>query len=323
MPFVFQVQSRRDDDGATQLHGRITVGAFFGPERACARDASGRQTETRVLGHGVVSPEGWPVRPEHAQTRLRLTVEPLPPDFEVVEVQGLGAVNAPVRLRDITPYATEPAFWACVLAQHGTTEHEEDPALDWLGVDTDQASEWHAAHIDPGLAAHEGLELRQPVGAAGRTLALRMTAGTAFQDQLRLGHADASLLLGYHGGHFSLPALRVAEAAAVAAATQDSVLNLLWLTFVHARPDEVPVLHALVTRAAAALPGLRVPQQRVADALVERQTSPTPRWWEDPVLGWINDGRYSQRNPASDLSNLRPADHAFIRDWFGALPPPP
>lgn len=149
-----------------------------------------------------------------------------------------------------------------------------------------------------------------------------MTAGTALQDQLWLGDAHASVLLGYHSGHFSLPALRVAEAAAVAAATRDSVLNLLWLTFVHARPDEAAALHALVARAAATLPGLRVAPQRVADALVDRQTSSTLHWWEDPVLGWVNDARYSQRNPASDLSTLRPADHAFIRNWFGALPPP-
>lgn len=322
MPFVFQVQSRRDGDGATQLEGRITAGAFFGPERACARDAWGRKAEIRLLGHGLLSPEGWPVRPEHAGTRLRLTVDPLAADFEVVEVQGMGAVNAPIHLRDITPLAAQPEFWAPLLARHGTTEHEEDPALDWLGVDADRASDWHAAHIEPALATGEGLEVRQRVGHAGQTLALRMTAGAALQDQLWLGDANAQVLLGYHSGHFSLHALRVAEAVAMAAATQDPVLNLLWLTLVHASPEEATMLHALVAGAAADLPGLRVPPRRVADALVDLQTSPTLRWWHDPVLGWINDARYSQRNPASDLSTLRPADHAFIRDWFGALPPP-
>jgi hypothetical protein len=36
----------------------------------------------------------------------------------------------------------------------------------------------------------------------------------------------------------------------------------------------------------------------------------------DPIRGWVNNGRYGQRNPNGAMSVLADGDFSFIRDFF-------
>ena len=81
------------------------------------------------------------------------------------------------------------------------------------------------------------------------------------------------------------------------------------------------MLRSLTTLAAAVALTLGVASTAAADTLAltccNRSVVPDVRWRNDEHLGWINNWRYSQRNPSSEMSLLSPDDFQSIRLFFG------
>ena len=113
-------------------------------------------------------------------------------------------------------------------------------------------------------------------------------------------------LLGYASGHFALPAFRWTEIDSLSRALHrvladevvaSSALLLLfpsvWIT-----PSDDPAY--LSQRLAQAWSALDFLQIRDLDSLIRFSIAHPAEdlaWWNDPRLGWINNGMYSFRNP--------------------------
>jgi hypothetical protein len=62
-----------------------------------------------------------------------------------------------------------------------------------------------------------------------------------------------------------------------------------------------------------------LPPESIPDILADlvKNVVPEVQWRNDPALGWINNGMYSQRNPKRETSLLEKHDFQFIQ-WFFA-----
>jgi len=151
-----------------------------------------------------------------------------------------------------------------------------------------------------------------------RYLELEMARGVEYQDRVWIGHISGSdrELLGYHSGHFSLPALRTEEASWFATQTKFAPSGLLWLSAAYLEGEEY--LLALAEECAWRVPGLRRGRKTaMAKALLKNVAVEGLSWTFDSTLGWVNNWRYSQRNPKSALSILKPDGFTYIREFFG------
>ena len=112
-----------------------------------------------------------------------------------------------------------------------------------------------------------------------------------------------------------LPALRVSEVSWIAAQTGYAASNLLWLAaaYLEDGADLMSLTRNLVSRVPGLLPGQ---ETAMSEALLAKLAVEGPSWTLDPGRGWVNDSDYSQRNPRSKLSALKPADFAYIREFF-------
>src|SRR5262249_43834660 len=150
-----------------------------------------------------------------------------------------------------------------------------------------------------------------------RYIELEMAGGVEYQDRVWIGECSGShrVLLGYHSGHFSLPALRVGETMWLASQTAFGPSNLLWLTTAYLATEESPT--TLVCEVASHLPGVAPRNANaISKALHRNATVKDLRWKRDPARGWINNWSYSQRNPQSQMSILTPQDFVYIQEFF-------
>ena len=316
MPFIFKTIEATREDGEFVLRGRILSGAFFGPEAIVMRSSDGTEFVAHVRQHGMESPEGWPVVAQHRETTLVLRT-PLPPlGFEVVEVEGIGVIAKASERIDMSNILLEPEFWAMHLGQHCESEDIEDPGLEWLGVTQRQVSDWYVERIQDPIERGVWPYLRVAVSSS-KYIELEMAGGVEYQDRIWIGDASASAraLLGYHSGHFSLPALRVEELTHIAELTGWAPVNLLWLSATYLEEDRD--IGPLVMRLVSGVPGLASEHREVmAEAFLEGLKVNGLKWLHDPTLGWINNWIYSQRNPQSLLSTLKSDDFAYIQRFF-------
>jgi hypothetical protein len=76
-------------------------------------------------------------------------------------------------------------------------------------------------------------------------------------------------------------------------------------------------LKSLIEKLVSAVPGLsRNKVEIMSEIVLENLAVDGLSWTRDPNLGWVNNWPYSQRNPASLLSTLKPADFAYIQQFF-------
>lgn len=316
MPFTFEPLHAETDGCTLVLRGKLLDGAFFGPENVVLRSAGGETFMSKVQSHGIERPIGWPVLPEHDRTLLVLTVRAPPEAFDVWRVEGIGVVDPRAPRVDITEVLSEPAFWATQVAIHCQPQDTDQPGLDWFGIDAETANAWYDAHV----------EMHQRVGAwpfirvdlpRGRYIELEMACGAEYQDRIWIGHTPDGerTMLGYHSGHFSLPALRLAEAEWLANTTSHAASGLIWLAATYV--DRTARQIALADRLASNVPGLRPESRRAyVNALLNGLRVDDLSWTRHDALGWINDSGYSQRNPHSRLSTLSPSGFRHIQLFF-------
>jgi hypothetical protein len=137
---------------------------------------------------------------------------------------------------------------------------------------------------------------------------LRFPAGFTWRVQLdpapaihhALAHPDLAepIELGYRDPHFKLPILRWAEIEALMQHLSPHQRVLLLSTAWRAPDEERGPLVDLVTRVLREAGVLR--PEAVAE-LVDRLVEPIDvRWHLDAVLGWVNDGNHSVRNPQNE-----------------------
>jgi hypothetical protein len=318
MPFTFKVIGVTRESDELVLSGRILSGAFFGPEAIIMRSSDGTEFASYVLQHGMESPEGWPVVPQHRQTTLTLRT-PLPPHgFNVVELEGVGVVAQASGRIDMSNMLLEPEFWATQLELHCQSDDTENPGLEWLGVTQQAASEWYLERIQAPINRGVWPYLRVEVEAS-KYIEFEMAGGAEYQDRILIGDTSTGerALLGYHSGHFSLPALRIEELAHIAQLTEWAPANLLWLSATYMQDDRD--IRSLVVRLVSGVPGLSSRHHQVmADAFLESLKVSGLKWVVDPTLGWINNWAYSQRNPQSLLCHLKSAEFAFVQRFFAS-----
>ena len=316
MPFTLEVTARNVEQAELCLRGRVQSGAYFGPERVSLRSADGREYEASVRSHEIIHPVGWPVLPEHQGTELVLRVAPIPPATDIVHMTGLGVIELGSDRVDVSEVLTDPGFWAYQLSVHFATEEVDDPALEWLGVSSDEADHWYDKHIQAPVQKGVWPYVRVSLPRS-RYIELEMAGGVEHQDRVWIGDVinDRRVLLGYHSGHFSLPAFRIDEVRQLVAETDSDVSNVLWLTATYLEPDRqsTPLVKSVVAKIPRLAPNHA---DAVAEALASRNGVEDLSWVENDRLGWINNGPYSQRNPQSRLGVLAKGDFAYIKQFF-------
>ena len=316
MSFTFEATESRREGNELVVRGRVLEGAYFGPEAVQLRTADGQEYLAHIHSHGIEFPEGWPVLPEHRKTVLILRIAPSPAQMEIVLVKGLGRVMPAIKRIDVSEMLAQPEFWAVQLSLHCVSEEVEDPGLEWIGIRREAAEDWYEAQILSHIRHGAWPYVRVAVPSS-RYIELEMAGGVEYQDRIWIGDRsrNQSVLLGYHSGHFSLPALRVQEVSWLAAATGSIAANILWLTaaYLEQGTDPLPLVIGLASR----IPGLlRGRAGVVAESLLRNLKVEGLAWVQDPELGWINNWAYSQRNPNSRLSILKPADFAYVQHFF-------
>jgi hypothetical protein len=316
MPFTLEALETTRDGDELVLRGRIVSGAYFGPEAVIVRPESGEDIATHIHSHRMEHAEGWPILPEHRKTVLILRI-PLPVhDLKIATLIGLGVINRARERIDISHVLGEPEFWATQLDVHYSSEEVEEPGLEWLGVTQQDAADWYETQIQAPLSRGVWPYVRVLLPAS-RYIELEMAGGTEYQDRVWIGNlaGEQRFLLGYHSGHFSLPALRLQEVSYLAELTHGIPANLLWLSAAYLENGADPL--ALATRLASGVPGLIKGKAAVmAQALLQRICVDGLIWVNDPARGWINNKAYSQRNPESHLCTLNQKDFEYIRQFF-------
>lgn len=316
MPFTLTPTTTLTNGDETVIRGRLQTGAYFGPETVLIRSRDGRECTTHVHSHEMEHPEGWPVLPEHGRTVVILYLPRLPEGFSPALVTGLGPLKTVSERVDVSHYLAIPEFWAMQLALHFVADEVDDPALQFLGVSPDKAEEWYHAHVEALHSSGRWPYVRVPLANA-KYVELEMTANVEYQDRIWIGDISGSarVLLGYHSGHFSLPAFHVAEVERLASQSPSSASAALWLFATYLDADAIPL--ALTRELVSRIPGVSKSQiTLMADTLLECLTVSGLRWSRDSALGWINNWQHSQRNPRSQLSILTPSDFAYIGGFF-------
>jgi hypothetical protein len=209
---------------------------------------------------------------------------------------------------------TTPYFWA---AHHHLILRDDDHETAELteqvfGLSSDDVSDYYSSQLvqldevsSPlGLSVGHGYSLGVEVADCGED---------GHEQRYYLGHDswDEWQLLGYDSGHFALPAFRWSEVRAIGAAAghhhgkevaATAVLLLLPSVYFNEADDLADAKkHVSACWSELAFAGVLRPDV-AAEATVTSLSGHEIRWWHDRRLGWINDGRYSFRNPNCRLA---------------------
>jgi hypothetical protein len=232
---------------------------------------------------------------------------------------------------DVHDRWTNPLFWAAhhheILADddHDTRELIEPI----FGLEADDVTDFYMnEHVQP---EGDSTPLFLPI-ADGHSIAVETVDRGAHGHEQRFYVTHESwptaTLVGYHSPHFALPAFRWDEVRAIAAAasrnhgpTAQSAAMLLLLPSVYfTDADDLDAAERTVRDAWKTLPHIEVRNPELAAELsVASLSADEVRWWRDPRLGWINDGKYSLRNPTSALGRTLGEDRFARIDSFLAV----
>jgi hypothetical protein len=213
---------------------------------------------------------------------------------------------------------TDPRFWAmhyCMLI--GTEEVDADDFIEpFFGVSTKEVNDYFLQEFDQRGPDEAWPYLEVPV-RGGFTVQAEY-AGTPSETRFYINHVDwpEPVALGYDSGHFALPAFRWCEVAAIGrACTGINAARALLLAFpaVGLRAeDEISSVQPMLVEAWRQLGVIN--RERLEEMTGQNMVHRTGeiRWWEDPQLGWINDGRYSFRNPKTLMCD-------FAKDRFNKV----
>lgn len=321
MPFemtISRLEARADEITVT---GRVTSGAYAGPEWVTLLTTDDRKLTTIVTHHSMSGASEWPITPSDGGTltlHIRAPRQPLTFD-RAAPLTGIGFRQSIDSRVDITPELDDPRFWAMHIGlMLESDDDSEATAGDYFGIEADAINEFYDSVLESAWNLGAWPFARLPVGSDA-WVEVEFAADVEFQTRFRIGtESGARIQLGYDSGHFSLPALRWAEIAAIAKAGGERAAMLM---LPGCREGSIAAFdekaaREMITR----LPGFDASlASTAARSITAHCAIEDLRWSRDQALGWINDSTYSQRNPKGLMTTLEPMDFEAVRRFFAAI----
>jgi hypothetical protein len=212
---------------------------------------------------------------------------------------------------DVTASLADPSFWAL---QMSTSPESAWDVWDFTRREADELFvRFFKRHWDDGVWPF----IRLPLDDL-RYLEIEYAEVEEMeaQDRVWIGSGDGRrVLLGFESPHFSFPTLRIAELLMIAnRLNEHRSAPLLLLRGAYLTAADKPPKDAIRTwlQLVPAIPPESIPGI-LADLV--KNVVPDVQWRNDPELGWINNGVYSQRNPKREMPLLEKQDFQFIQ-WF-------
>jgi hypothetical protein len=313
-----QVLDVSDHGKELSISGKLVDGSFMGPEALLLCDEAGAWAHSTVVRHSITLPKDWPIVPNDGSTLILRVWKPNA-GFKLDQRQmvvGQGAIAQNPNRIDISTSLAEPEFWAIWMPLH-LVESDDLPeaSLAW-GLTRDEKKSAYArifkSNWSSGLWPYVRFGLPQR-----RYIEIEYAAGIEYQNRVWIGaEGGPRVLLGYDSGHFSFPSLRIRELVDLAMNIDGHpAAPLLLLEGAYLLEGE-PFPAEQVERCLRQSPGF---QETYLDLIVSglgEHAVPGLSWTLTEDRGWINNWKYSQRNPASTMSILRLEDFGFIREFF-------
>jgi hypothetical protein len=299
------------------ISGHLIDGSYMGPEAVLLCDKNGDWVHSVVTQHSIESLKNWPVVPGDGSV-LILSISSPRAGFALDTAQlvvGQGAVTRNENRVDISSSLGDAAFWAIWMPLHLDCDALPEPSKAW-GLSNDKAEIEYLARFqtywDSGTWPYVRLGLPK-----SRYVEIEYAAGIEHQNRVWIGaKGGRRVLLGYDSGHFSFPTMRIQEVLDLAQRIEgDGAASLLLLAGAYLIEGQSFPSDA-ARRWLRQSPGFN---EKYMDAiLIELANNVVPelRWEFKEEFGWINNGRYSQRNPKSPLSILSTEDFDFVREFF-------
>jgi hypothetical protein len=323
MSFSLRIDSVENLGSETLICGRLTKGAYFGPQYVRLKDTAGNEKTTTILSHSLTSPEGWPVTADH-DTQLQLYVRTPPPPFVVdtkSPLEGLGNVALRKDGIDLSKELSDPLFWGSFSVLHMDSESIERPYEGFLGLSEDEVNGYYTQALSPYIDSPTWPIFPLQIDS-DRYVEIEYAGGAEYQDRVWIGSRTSRqrALLGYNSGHFSLPGLRPSELIwlldRLEQITAYPAAGLLLVPMCYL-PQRDPLLTEKLATLCARIPGAN---SRLAGTMaanmVELKVVPDAKWERRPHFGWCSNWQYSQRNPESPMSVLAEAEFVFINQFF-------
>jgi hypothetical protein len=310
--------SRHGDE--IEISGRLTDGAYFGPEMIEFSLKNGKKQRAIILSHSMSGDLAWPLAAKsNATLNLRISDNGYSIDT-ALPVQGLGCILINKNRKDASTLLTAPWFWASHFTTHVSLDDgdgSDSTIASIFSTSDDEVTKSYRQHIHE--EHHHGVwpYVSIPLTNGGK-IELEFSAGVQYQERFWACAADGSrALLGYHSGHFSLPAFRFEELVWIAERVASEAIpahTLLLVTACYV-PQASPDFVQWIERHLRSLPFVNpsyIP--KLAKAMIQMVNG--IEWAPDENFGWINNWIYSQRNPKSRLSILNEKDFAFLREFL-------
>lgn len=323
MPFRLRISGVEYCDGEIAISGKLADGSYAGPEAVVVHGQGGDSITTAVIHHSLQYPTEWPVLPTHEKTILTISIKAPSPTFRVDEskpIVGQGVLFINQKREDISEILSDPVFLATQLTMSLESDDVE-PNVRYFGVSTAKVNHCYEEMFERRFESGVWPFIRIRLNDC-RSIELEYAASIEYQTRFWIEDQRTShrVLLGYHSGHFSLPAFRFEEIAwldrclhqsPVRAAAILLLMTGCYLQHADGMPteliaDRLSQLHAVQPKALDAM----------RNAFLDSLVVPELGWRREEKLGWTNNWRYSQRNPQSTMSVLRPEDFAAIGGFF-------
>jgi hypothetical protein len=220
----------------------------------------------------------------------------------------------------------KPEFWAThYFLLIGDEENESSDLVQPIfGIEANKLYKYYESFVKPPESARMlsvGLDGGFGVGVAyvdcgesGNEMRFYITHSAPYHE-----------LLGHDSPHFALPAFRWEEVKKIHASVKDktiaaaAALLVFPATYITVEDSESDVSSHL-SQWWKDLPYVKVTNisTLVRDVIANRTVSEI-KWWIDPKLGWINDGRYSFRNPKTLMCEFSETRFERMHQFLSAL----
>jgi hypothetical protein len=305
------------------VSGRLNSGRYFGPEDAELVLKDGRVIRTQIGFTGATTPRNWPILPEH-DTVLHFEL-PGCADCSIFQgaiLRGIGFAAPATGGRLLAnSWLDTPVFWALhyYLLSRGEDRDETELAEELFGIPSQVINDYYMERFVSDKQIMPWPYFTVPIDG-GRFIEVEYAASAECQTRFKLGDEQGAITVGYESGHFSLPSLRWTELMQIANACSgtkhrcQSVLLLFPGIYLNEAEgvDASRELEACFVKLQLFDHSNR---SQLARNVVANRTG-NRSWRQDPQFGWLCDGIYAQRNPKSQLSNLRAEEFTRIKRFF-------
>jgi len=326
MSFHLRIDSIENLGNETCIRGRLTEGAYFGPQYIRLKDKTGNDRIATIVSHGMTGALNWPVTADH-DIRLELYIATPDPQFSIdpnSPVEGLGSVFPRRDSIDLSKELSNPLFWGNFSILYMVSESIEQPDEEFLGLSLDEVNGYYTDFLEPLINSATSPIFPMKIDS-DRYVEFELTGGAEYQNRLWIGlrASGERALLGYDSGHFSLPGVRPSELVwlldRLEQTTAPPASGLLLAPMCYLPKPDAWMIERLANLCAR-IPGAKLELAgAMASNMVEHQVVPEASWERRPGFGWCSNWQYSQRNPQSAMSVLSEAEFRFIDLFFSEV----